>query len=84
MTSSSDTPEQLNERRTRHGQLRLLRNGAEAHEFTREDRAKGGRARAEMIRRRNELRERFGVAELEDLAAGELELLNRALVRLDS
>jgi hypothetical protein len=82
MTSSSDTLEQPKECRTRCGQLRLLKNGAEAHEFTREDRARGGRARAEKVRRRNELRERFEVAELEDLAAGELELLNRALVRL--
>lgn len=61
---------------------RLLKNGAPAHEFTHEDRAKGGRARAAKIRRRRELRERFEVAQLEDLAAGELELLDRALLRL--
>jgi hypothetical protein len=49
-------------RRTRSGQLRLLKNGAEAHEFTRDDRAKGGRARAEKIRKRKELRDRFEVS----------------------
>jgi hypothetical protein len=57
------------------------RTGARAHEFTREDRAKGGRARAEKVRRRKELRERFEVGTLEDLAAAEDELLERALIR---
>lgn len=60
----------------------MLKNGAAAHELTREDRAKGGRARAEKIRRRKELRERFQGAQLEDLAGG-LELLHQALVRLN-
>jgi hypothetical protein len=60
----------------------LLKNGAAAHEFTSEERAKGGRARAEKTRRRKELRERFEVDELEDLADADLELLDRALVRL--
>jgi hypothetical protein len=46
---------------------RLLKNGARAHEFTREDRARGGRARAEKIRTRKALQERFEVEELEDL-----------------
>ena len=64
-------------------QSRLLKNGAAAHEFTREDRAKGGRVRAEKMRRRKELRERFEVAHLDDLAAAELELLDQALVRLN-
>lgn len=62
---------------------RLLENRAAAHEFTREDRARGGRARAEKIRRRRELRERFEVEELEDLAGAELELLDQALLRLN-
>ena len=48
----------------------------------REDRARGGHARAEKIRRRKELREQFDVAELEDFAAAEPELLDQALARL--
>ena len=44
---------------------RLLKNGAAAHEFTRDDRAKGGRVRAEKIKKRKELQERFDVATLE-------------------
>jgi hypothetical protein len=43
----------------------------------------GGPARAEKIRRRRELRERFEVEELEDLPGAELELLDQALVRLN-
>jgi hypothetical protein len=43
---------------------RLLKNGAPAHAFTREDRARGGHARAEMIRRRKELRDQLGGASL--------------------
>ena len=70
-------------RRTGVEQSRLLKNGAAAHELTREDRAKGGRIRAEKIRRRKELRERFEVGQLEDLAGAELELLDQALVRLN-
>jgi hypothetical protein len=62
---------------------RLLKNGAAAHAFTPEDRARGGHARAEKIRRRKELREQFDTAELEDLAAAEPELLDRALARLN-
>jgi hypothetical protein len=62
---------------------RLLRNGAPAHELIREDRAKGGRARAEKIRKRKELRERFQVENLEELAEAELELVERGLVRLE-
>ena len=61
-----------------HGHL--LRNGAEAHELTREDRAKGGRARAEKLRKRKQLREQLQVEQLEDLA--EAELLDRAVVRI--
>jgi hypothetical protein len=61
---------------------RLLKNGLAAHAFTAEDRARGGHARAEKIRRRKELRKQFGVAELEDLAPAESELLDRALGRL--
>jgi hypothetical protein len=63
-----------------NGHVHLLRNGVEAHELTREDRAKGGRARAEKLRKRKELRERFQLERLEDLA--ETELLDRAVVRL--
>jgi hypothetical protein len=62
-------------------QSHLLKNGAPAHAFTREDRARGGHARAEKIRRRKEVRKQLDVAELEDLAA-ESELLDRALARL--
>jgi hypothetical protein len=40
-----------------NGHGHLLRNGVEAHELTHEDRAKGGRARAEKFRKRRELRE---------------------------
>jgi hypothetical protein len=46
---------------------RLLKNGAPAHAFTPADRARGGYARAEKIRRRKELREQFDGPELEDL-----------------
>jgi hypothetical protein len=63
-------------------QSHLLKNGAPAHAFTREDRARGGHARAEMIRRRKELRDQLDGAELEDLVAAESELLDRALARL--
>jgi hypothetical protein len=61
---------------------RLLKNGAPAHAFTPEDRARGGHARAEKIRRRKELREQLDVAEVEDLSAAESELLDRALAGL--
>jgi hypothetical protein len=61
---------------------RLLKNGAAAHAFTPEDRARGGHARAETMRRRKELREQFDVTELEDLTTAEPELLDRALARL--
>jgi hypothetical protein len=61
---------------------RLLKNGAPAHAFTTDDRARGGHARAEKIRRRKELRERLGVAELEDLATNEPDFLDQALARL--
>jgi hypothetical protein len=61
---------------------RVLKNGAPAHAFTREDRARGGHARAEKIRRRKELRDQLDGPELEDLAAAESELLDRALARL--
>jgi hypothetical protein len=60
----------------------VLKNGAPAHVFTPEDRARGGHARAEKIRRRKELREQLDVAEVEDLSAAEPELLDRALARL--
>jgi hypothetical protein len=62
---------------------RLLKNGAPAHAFTPEDRARGGQARAEKMRRRKELREQFDVAGLKDVTAADPELLNRALARLD-
>jgi hypothetical protein len=63
-------------------QSRLLKNGAAAHAFKREDRARGGHARAEKIRRCKALREQFDVAKLEDLTAAEL--LDRALAQLNS
>ena len=62
---------------------RLLKNGAAANRFTPEDRARGGQARAEKIRKRKELRDQFEVAELEDLTAAEPDLLDRALARLN-
>jgi hypothetical protein len=64
------------------GRSHLLKNGAPAHAFTREDRARGGHARAEKIRRREELRKQFDVAELEDVAAAEPELLARVVSRV--
>jgi hypothetical protein len=67
---------------TRSNESRLLKNGAPAHAFTPEDRARGGHARAEKIRRRKDLREQLEGADLEDLAAAEPELLDRALARL--
>jgi len=69
MTSRSHTLGQPKERRTRYGQPRLLKNGTAAHEFTHEDRAKGGRASAEKMLTRQELRERFEIGGLEDLGA---------------
>jgi hypothetical protein len=80
--SSSQTPLGPKGRPTGE-ERRLLKNGAAAHAFTREDRARGGHARAEKIRRRKELREQFEVSELEDLAAAEPELFDRALTRLN-
>ena len=70
-------------RQTDVERTRLLKNGAAAHRFTPEDRARGGQARAEKIRKRKELRDQFDVAELEDLTAAEPELLDRALARLN-
>lgn len=69
-------------RQTDVERTRLLKNGAAAHRFTPEDRARGGQARAEKIRKRKELRDQFDVAELEDLTAAEPELLDQALARL--
>ena len=83
MQSSSQRRRESTDERTRPKESRRLKNGAPAHEFTRDDRAKGGRARAEKIRRRKELRERFEVLELEDLAEAELEILDQALLRLN-
>jgi hypothetical protein len=83
MYSDSPTPLGPTGRRTSVEQSRLLKNGAAAHVFTREDRARGGHARAEKIRRHKELREQFDVLELEDLAAAEPELLDRTLGRLN-
>jgi hypothetical protein len=68
---------------TAAAQARLLKNGAAAHAFTPADRARGGHARAEKMRRHKELRERFDVAEPEDLTAAEPELLDQALARLN-
>jgi hypothetical protein len=62
---------------------RRLKNGAAAHSFTPEERARGGHARAEKIRRRKELREQLEAAEFEELTAAAPELLDRALVRLN-
>jgi hypothetical protein len=69
--------------RTGPKESRLLKNGAPAHAFTPEDRARGGHARAEKIRRREELREKLDGTETEDLAAAESELLDRAVARLN-
>jgi hypothetical protein len=81
MPSKSATASQANAPGTPdHG--RRLKNGAQAHNFTREDRARGGRARAEKIRTRKALQERFEVEALEGLNGAESELLDRALVRL--
>jgi hypothetical protein len=74
-------PPTLSLQRTAH-ESRLLKNGAPAHAFTPEDRARGGHARGEKIRRRKELREQLEGADLEDMAAAEPELLDRALARL--
>jgi hypothetical protein len=62
---------------------RLLKNGAPAHAFTPEDRARGGHVRAEKVRRRKELREQLDGAKFEELTAAEPELLHRALARLN-
>jgi len=63
-------PERRSDERS-NNRVHLVKNGAEAHALTREDRAKGGRARAEKLRKRKELRERLQVNELEDLAEPE-------------
>ena len=83
MQSASQIGLRSNGRGTAIEPSRVLKNGAVAHELTREDRAKGGRRRAEKIRRRRELRERFEIGQLEGVASAELELLDHALVRLN-
>jgi hypothetical protein len=83
MPSDSQLPLGPTRRRTGVERSRLLKNGASAHEFTREDRARGGHARAEKMRRRKQPREQLDVAELEDLSAAEPELLERAIARLN-
>src|SRR5215216_4442075 len=82
MRSSSQKSLEPGGQRRGPKESRMLKNGAQAHSFTREDRARGGHARAETIRKRNELREQLDGAELEDLAAAEPELLDRALALL--
>ncbi|HXL42475.1 MAG TPA: hypothetical protein VN960_00275 [Gaiellaceae bacterium] len=83
MQSSSQRRLRPAGRATADTRSRLLKNGAAAHAFTREDRAKGGRNRAKKIRRRKELREQFEAADFEDLAVAELDLFGRAFVRLN-
>jgi hypothetical protein len=83
MQSSSQRRREPSGEGTRSKESRLLKNGAPAHAFTPEDRARGGHARAEKIRKRKELSEQLDGAELEDLAAAESELLDRALARLN-
>src|SRR6266511_6412355 len=78
MQSSSQRRLRPAGRATADTRSRLLKNGAAAHAFTREDRAKGGRNRAKKIRRRKELREQFEAADFEDLAVAELDLFGRA------
>src|SRR5438270_13620826 len=77
-TAEPTLDQRVEARSSGHGHL--LRNGVEAHELTREDRAKGGRASAEKLRKRKELRERLQLEQLADLA--EAELLDRAVVRI--
>jgi hypothetical protein len=83
MQSSSQKTPRTERQRTGPKESRLLKNGARAHTFTREDRARGGHARAEKICRRKELKEKLDGAETEDLAAAESELLDRAVARLN-
>jgi hypothetical protein len=61
-----------------NGHPRLLRHGT-AHELTRRDRAKGGRARAEKIRKRKELSDRFHVETLKEFDEADRELLDQPM-----
>jgi hypothetical protein len=81
--SGSQIPSQPDRLPTGAGRSRLLKNGAAAHAFTREDRARGGRARALKLRNRKALREQLDIAELEGVTATEPELLDQALARLN-
>jgi hypothetical protein len=51
---------------------RMLKSGADAHDFTPEERAKGGRARAEKLRERREAAQAFADGELQAVLAAAL------------
>jgi hypothetical protein len=58
---------------------RVLKSGADAHDFTREDRAKGGRARAEKLRERREAAQAFADEQLQAVLATALHELEELL-----
>ena len=60
----------------------MLESGADAHDFTREERAKGGRARARKLRERREAVQAFADEQLHSVLAEALHELGG--LRIDS
>lgn len=58
---------------------RRLKSGTDAHDFTPEERAKGGRARAEKLRARREAAQAFADGELQAVLAAALHELEELL-----
>jgi hypothetical protein len=58
---------------------RTLKSGADAHDFTREERAKGGRARAEKLREGREAAQAFADEQLQAVLAKALHELEELL-----
>lgn len=57
----------------------MLKSGAYAHDFTREERAKGGRARAEKVRERREAAQAFADEKLQAVLGEALHELEELL-----
>jgi hypothetical protein len=57
----------------------MLKSGADAHDFTREERAKGGRARAEKVRERREGAQAFADEKLQAVLGEALHELEELL-----
>jgi hypothetical protein len=63
---------------------RMLKSGVDAHDFTPEERAKGGRARAEKLRERREAAQAFADEQLQAVLAEALHELEELLHSDDS